>query len=621
MKTNFLLCILLFSLVGFKHSDGDNRTISGTVYSKEDQQPLAGVAVQVEGSSSNAVTDDKGKYKITVDQQAKHLIFKMIGFNTQRIPLTNVDTVNVWLEQHTTALNEIVVSGTAVRTQTAVSTAHHRMPIASMPYRPLYTEPRESYRKISENGFLDPRKEPLSTFAIDVDAASYSNVRRFINGGQLPPKDAVRIEEMINYFQYDLQGPGNHEPVAIHTELSATPWNPQHRLLRIGLKAKSVDTDKLPASNLIFLLDVSGSMMGYNRLPLVKASMKMLVDQLREKDQVSIVTYAGTASIKLEKASGNQKIKIKDAIDALEAGGATAGGAGIKMAYRLARENFIKGGNNRIILASDGDFNVGASSDDDMEDLISSERQSGVSLSVFGFGMGNLKDSKMEVMANKGHGNYAYIDNIAEARKAMVTEFGGTLFTVSKDVKMQVEFNPAKIQAYRLIGYENRLLEKEDFNNDQKLGGDMGVGHTVTALYEIVPVGVKGNYPGNVDPLKYQAEKTNPVLKGSSEIATVKFRYKNPDEEKSQLKQVAIADRPKELSKTSDDFRFASAVAELGLLIRDSDYKQAADYDKLIQRAKEAKGRDEEGYRAEFIQMAENAKILAKGNDIASREE
>ncbi|QNL52379.1 von Willebrand factor type A domain-containing protein [Olivibacter sp. SDN3] len=624
MKTNFFLWILLFSLVGFKQSDGDNRTISGTVYSKEDQQPLAGVAIHVEGNSSvHTVTDEKGHYAIMVKPKATHLIFKMMGFNTQKITLTAANTIDVWLEQHSTALNEIVTSGTSVRTQASFSPAHHRMPIApmSMPYRPLYPEHSESYQKISENGFLDPRKEPLSTFAVDVDAASYSNVRRLINGGQLPPKDAVRIEEMINYFQYELQGPGNSDPVAIHTELSVAPWNRQHHLLRIGLKAKSVDTRQLPPSHFVFLLDVSGSMVGYNRLPLVKSSMKMLVDQLREKDQISIVTYAGTASLKLEKANGNQKIKIKDAIDALEAGGATAGGAGLKMAYRLAREHFIKGGNNRIILASDGDFNVGASSDEEMEDLVSAERQSGVSLSVFGFGMGNLKDSKMEILANKGHGNYAYIDHISEARKAMITEFGATLFTVAKDVKMQVEFNPAKVQAYRLIGYENRLLEKEDFNNDQKLGGDMGVGHTVTALYEIVPVGVKGDFPGHVDPLKYQDDNVTPILKGSSELATVKFRYKKPDEEKSQLKQVVIADRPTALPKTSDDFRFTSAVAELGMLLRNSAYKQQADYNKLITRAKEAKGIDEEGYRAAFIQMAEDAKMLAKENDIAFREE
>lgn len=334
----------------------------------------------------------------------------------------------------------------------------------------------ESYAGFTENKFLNALEEALSTFAIDVDAASYSNFRRFINNGQLPPLDAVRIEEMVNYFQYDLQGPSGREPVAIHTELATAPWNPEHHLLRIGLKAKSIPTENLPASNLVFLIDVSGSMMGANRLPLAKSSVKMLVDQLRDKDHVAIVTYAGSADVALESTPGSQKTKIKDAIEALSAGGSTAGGAGLQLAYRTARQHFIKGGNNRIILASDGDFNVGASSDGDMEQLIAKERESGVSLSVLGFGMGNLKDSKMELLANKGHGNYAYIDNIPEARKAMVTEFGGTLFTVAKDVKVQVEFNATKVQAYRLLGYENRLLEEQDFNNDATLGGDMGVG-------------------------------------------------------------------------------------------------------------------------------------------------
>ena len=346
--------------------------------------------------------------------------------------------------------------------------------------------------------------------------------------------------------------------------------------------------------------------------------MKMLVDQLRANDHVAIVTYAGSAGVVLESTPGSQKTKIKDAIDALHAGGSTAGGAGLQLAYRIARQHFIKGGNNRIVLASDGDFNVGSASDSDMEQLIAKERQSGVSLSVLGFGMGNFKDSKMELLANKGHGNYAYIDNITEARKAMVTEFGGTLFTVAKDVKVQVEFNPGKVQAYRLLGYENRLLEKEDFNNDGKLGGDMGVGHTVTALYEIVPMGVKSTYPGDVDPLKYQPVKERPEVRISDEIATVKFRYKDTEGDKSRLQQVTVSGKPQELSEASADFRFASAVAELGMLLRNSDYKQQADYDRLIARAKGAKGIDDEGYRAEFIRLAESVKLLAKSNELAA---
>ncbi|MES2427053.1 MAG: von Willebrand factor type A domain-containing protein [Bacteroidota bacterium] len=477
--------------------------------------------------------------------------------------------------------------------------------------RPVAPTPgSESYDRIVENQFIDPKSIPLSTFAVDVDAASYANVRRFINNGQLPPKNAVRIEEMINYFKYNLPEPTSGEPVAIQTELATAPWNPQHQLVRIGLKAKNVKTDKLPPSNLVFLIDVSGSMFAENKLPLVKTSMKMLVDQLRPIDNVAIVVYAGEVGVKLESTPADQKEKIKDVIDQLGAGGGTAGGAGLMMAYKIAQKNFIKKGNNRIILSTDGDFNVGASSDKDMLELIEEQRKTGVSLSILGFGMGNYKDSKMELLADKGHGNYAYIDNITEATKSMVTEFGGTLFTVAKDVKLQVEFNPGKVQGYRLLGYEDRLMAKEDFNNDTKLGGDMGVGHTVTALYEIIPVGVKDNFTGSVDPLKYQ--KPNPAVKAnnSSEVMTIKFRYKQPDGDVSKMESVVVNDNP--VNKTSDDFRFAAAVAEYGMLLRDSQFKQNANFGQLITMAKSAKGKDDNGYRAEFIRLAESTGNMMK---------
>lgn len=483
--------------------------------------------------------------------------------------------------------------------------------------RPVAPTPGdESYERIVENQFINPKETPLSTFAVDVDAASYANVRRFINNGQLPPKNAVRIEEMINYFKYNLPEPTSGEPVAIQTELAAAPWNPQHQLVRIGLKAKNVKTDKLPPSNLVFLIDVSGSMFAPNKLPLVKTSMKMLVDQLRPIDNVAIVVYAGEVGVKLESTPADQKEKIKDVIDQLGAGGGTAGGAGLMMAYKVAQKSFIKKGNNRIILSTDGDFNVGASSDKDMEELIEEQRKTGVSLSILGFGMGNYKDSKMELLADKGHGNYAYIDNITEATKSMVTEFGGTLFTVAKDVKLQVEFNPGKVQAYRLLGYEDRLMAKEDFNNDTKLGGDMGVGHTVTALYEIIPVGVKDNFTGSVDPLKYQ--KPNPAVKasGSSEVMTIKFRYKQPDGDVSKMESVVVNDNP--VNKTSDDFRFAAAVAEYGMLLRDSQFKQNANFEQLVTMAKSAKGKDDNGYRAEFIRLAESTGNMMKTTAMAS---
>ena len=619
--------MLFICLTGFRSSS--NRIISGTVYSSDDKKPLLGAQVGAVGTKTSVTTDNNGHYTISVEKGVKELVFSYIGYERKKVIIGKPNTVDIYLTPSSQTLQDVVVvgygvqkkemmMGSVVQSSQAVRGRAAGITLSKGKAQNIYTnayrtEDQETYKGFAENRFNDPKSVPLSTFAVDVDAASYSNVRRYINMGQLPPKDAVRIEEMINYFNYDLSGPSNNAPVAIHTELSSAPWNSKHRLLRIGLKAKSIETAKLPPSNLIFLIDVSGSMSGANRLPLVQASLKMLVDQLRKVDHVAIVTYAGSTEVKLNSTSGDQKGKIKDAIETLNSGGSTAGGAGLKMAYQIARQNFLKGGNNRIILASDGDFNVGASSDEDMEALVSKEQESGISLSVLGFGMGNLKDRKMETIADKGHGNYAYIDNISEAKKAMVTEFGSTLFTVAKDVKVQIEFNPDRVQAYRLVGYENRLLEKEDFNNDKKIGGDMGVGHTVTALYEIIPAGIKDEFTTSVDPLKYQKTE-KPSGNGSSEMVTIKFRYKNPDSKKSQMEQVSIKDTPVSLKQTSNDFRFASAVAELGLLLRNSEYKQQSDFASLIARAKTAKGVDDNGYRAEFINLAESAKLLAKSS-------
>lgn len=638
MKAAFYLAVLCMSLLGFHNSD--TRTISGTVYDQHDRKPIEGISVGIKNTKQTVLTDRHGRYNINVSKNDKTLVFSALGFVSQEISIGETLTMDVYLSTDNVAIDEVAVTTRkkiqhdALASPTivaeyevalngrvagvAIQGQRTKLSHQYFPHREISTE---SYKGFTENKFFNPTEDPLSTFAIDVDAASYSNLRRFINQGQLPPVDAVRIEEMINYFQYDLKAPTNDDPVAIHTELSTAPWNTEHQLLRIGLKAKSIETDKLPPSNLVFLIDVSGSMHGANRLPLVKASIKMLVDQLRSNDHVAIVTYAGSAAVRLESTPGNQKTKIKEVIDQLEAGGSTAGGAGIKMAYNIVRQHFIPDGNNRIILASDGDFNVGASSDEDMQQLITKEKDSGISLSVFGFGMGNYKDSKMEILANKGHGNYAYIDNITEARKAMVTEFGGTLFTVAKDVKVQIEFNPAQVQAYRLIGYENRLLEKEDFNNDEKMGGDMGVGHTVTALYEIVPVGAKSTYAGSVDPLKYQKVTEKATVSNSTDVATVKFRYKATHGTKSLLKQATVSNKAIDQAKTSEDFRFASAVAELGMLLRNSDYKQKADFDQLITRAKTAKGTDIEGYRAAFIQLAESAKLLVNSSELSYKKQ
>jgi len=643
-----LLFILIFAgLTGFKPAT--NRHISGTVYD-DNNQALPGAQVIITGSNRGTQTDVKGHYTIDVPPGKSNLTFCFVGFESQTIKIGKSNTLNVHLKASNQLLNEVEVVGYPTQYKSNVTNAvtninaaqadkmysapvagvavsknvrHYNKSVQMMDVQmmPAPPENTESYKGINENGFKTVESEPLSTFSVDVDAASYSNVRRFINNGQLPPADAVRIEEMINYFHYSIAGPTNNEPVAIHTELSVAPWNNNHRLLRIGLKAKTIANDKLPASNLVFLIDVSGSMYEPNKLPLVQSSLKMLVNQLRPQDRVAIVVYAGAAGVVLPATSGDKKTTINNAIDNLQAGGSTAGGAGIKLAYKIAMENFMKGGNNRVMLATDGDFNVGASSDDDMEKLIEKERESGISLSVLGFGMGNYKDSKMETLADKGNGNYAYIDNITEARKTLISEFGGTLFTIAKDVKLQVEFNPGKVQAYRLLGYENRALNKEDFNNDKKDAGDMGSGHTVTAFYEIVPAGVKDDYSGSVDPLKYQKPKPVPYSSTSDEMLTIKFRYKQPTSSVSKMSHVEVYDKPVALNSTSTDFRFAAAVAEFGMLLRDSQFKQHSTYDQAIKMARAAKGDDSEGYRAEFIKLAESAKLLNPSKALAADEE
>jgi Ca-activated chloride channel family protein len=470
----------------------------------------------------------------------------------------------------------------------------------------------EDYDNIVENKFLAATKNPLSTFSIDVDEAAYSNVRRYLENGSVPPAGAVRIEEMINYFDYNYPKPVNGEPFTINTEIADCPWNTAHKLVHIGLQGKEIPVDNLPSSNMVFLVDVSGSMDEPNKLPLVQASLKMLTDQLREKDRVAIVVYAGSAGLVLPSTSGVNKTAIKEAIDNLEAGGSTAGGDGIKLAYKTAKNNFIEGGNNRVILATDGDFNVGISSDDELVRLIENERKSGVFLSVLGYGMGNYKDNKMQQLADKGNGNHSYIDNINEAKKVLVNEFGSTLFTIAKDVKVQIEFNPAKVQAYRLVGYENRMLAAEDFNDDAKDAGELGSGHTVTALYEIIPVGVKDDFIKSVDPLKYQLNEKQTGISNSTEMMTIKLRYKNPDEDISKLITRPVIDNHIELAGTSDNFRFSAAVAEFGLMLRNSEYKQQSSYQQVVSLAKSARGNDTNGYRAEFIRLVETATSLVK---------
>lgn len=646
--------ILLMS--AFRHWDGF--TIHGRV-TDEAGNGMPNVSVAVKGTPISTVTDANGSFSLKVPDEKAVLVVSAVGYTSREIAIKNDGKpVTITLAASNTKLEEVVVVGYAGAKRKTVSYSTQKVSGQKLKTRPGkkgldkdlqglapglqltgdidvsgYHSPAwrnnanfntEGYDAIVENRFLTPTDNPLSTFSIDVDAASYSNVRRFLQNGQLPPAGAVRTEELINYFKYDYPQPSGENPFSINTEIADCPWNNKHKLVMIGLQGKKIPVDNLPPGNLVFLIDVSGSMNEPNKLPLVQSSLKLLVDQLRQQDKVAMVVYAGNAGLVLPSTNGYEKAKIKDAIDRLEAGGSTAGGEGIKLAYRVARENFINDGNNRVILCTDGDFNVGITSNDELERLIEEERKSGVFLTVLGYGTGNYQDSKMQRLADKGNGNHAYIDNLTEARKVLVSEFGGTLFTIAKDVKLQIEFNPAKVQAYRLIGYENRLLNKEDFNNDQKDAGDMGSGHTVTALYEIIPVGVQSDFIEKVDRLKYQKGTAVPVS-NVNEMMTIKFRYKKPDGNKSMLMEHVVQDGKGSIESASENFRFAAAVAQFAMLLRNSEFKQAASYDKAWQLAKNALGNDAEGYRSEFLNLLRNAQSLAvkdgrKDETVTSRE-
>jgi Ca-activated chloride channel family protein len=469
----------------------------------------------------------------------------------------------------------------------------------------------EEYDKIVENPFKDAKQNPLSTFSIDVDNASYSNIRRYLTGNEMPPKGAVRIEEMINYFDYDYPNPTGEHPFNFMTEISVCPWNKANKLLHIGIQGKKLNYEDLKPSNLVFLIDVSGSMSDANKLPLLKKAFMMLVDQLDDRDKVSIVVYAGAAGVVLPSTPASQKDKIKKALNNLEAGGSTAGGEGIILAYDIAVKNLIKDGNNRVILATDGDFNVGQSSTSSMVELIEEKRKSGVYLTILGLGMGNYKDGRMEQISNAGNGNYFYIDNIKEAEKVFVKQMRANMFTIAKDVKIQIEFNPANVKAYRLIGYENRVMANEDFNNDLKDAGELGAGHTVTAIYEIIPAGSSSNV-NTTDPLKYQNTNVNDNALNSKDIMTIKFRYKPINSDKSILIEKEVKDSNLAFDKTSNNFRFTAAVAAFGMILRDSEFKGTSTYDMIIELAKASKGADTEGYRDEFIRLVEIAKLLDK---------
>ncbi len=591
------------------------RIITG--YVTDDQgNHLAGANVYVKNSKRGTTTDLSGHYSISIQPGDKVLVFSFLGMETTEVKINDKKIINVKLNPEAIELEEVIMpvmprmkaekrmTGVVSYDMAAGSYTHSSLPPA---YNPNFNT--EGYATIHENGYKDVLKQPLSTFSIDVDKASYANVRRFINMGQLPPMDAVRIEEMINYFKYDYPEPRGKHPFSVYTELAACPWNPDHQLLHVGLKGKSIDKTELPASNLVFLLDVSGSMNSPNKLPLLKNAFHMLVNELREEDRVAIVVYAGAAGLVLRSTPGSRKEDILSAIEKLSAGGSTAGGEGLLLAYKVAEENFIEGGNNRIILATDGDFNVGVSSNAEMERLVEKKRENGVFMTVLGFGMGNYKDDKMELIADKGNGNYAYIDNIQEARKVMVAEFGGTLFTIAKDVKFQLEFNPARVKAYRLIGYENRLLNDEDFNDDKKDAGEMGAGHNVTALYELIPAESEEN-TGSIDPLKYQENRQTTWTNKKAELLTIKLRYKQPDGKTSTLFEEPVQGKLLDEKSTTKNFRFSAAVAEFGLILRDSQYKENASIDQIISLAQGGRGNDSEGYRGEFIKLVKTTETL-----------
>jgi Ca-activated chloride channel family protein len=632
------------------HSVAEARRVESTVVVGRvtaSGRGVPGVSVSVAGRGTSTTSGGDGRYALTVARTGRRdrvtLLARAIGYQSWQRALDLVgDTVRVdiALGQSTTMHEEVVAAnapqarqeaaragerrradvtgatasvGVAPPPPTTMSQSSARAYDTAMPHgirRAREPWNTEAYDRIDENPFRPVSVAPLSTFSADVDRASYANVRRFLNQGTLPPKDAVRIEELVNYFPYDDAAPATRDvPLRITTELAAAPWNARHDLLRIALRARDVDLRRAPAANLVFLVDVSGSMQGPGRLPLVKQSLALLVNELREEDHVAIVVYAGAAGLALPSTPGSDKQRILAALDGLEAGGSTAGGAGIRLAYDVVRRNFVRGGNNRVILCTDGDFNVGASSDGALVDLIEQRRTEGAFLTILGFGMGNYKDSKMEKLSNAGNGNYGYIDDLLEARKMLVREMGGTLVTVAKDVKLQVEFNPARVRAYRLLGYEDRLLRDEDFANDAKDAGEIGAGHVVTALYEIVRTDAPLDVPlPETGTLRYQRAPSE-VSAPAGELLHVAMRYKEPDGERSRLVTHPVLARR---SAPSESMRFASAVAGFGMLLRNSPHSGSLSWNQVVDLARHARGEDRDGYRADFIRLAELASELSQ---------
>lgn len=642
MPVPALAWVLAASLWAFAPADVDlapshvaRATVSGRITDAATGDPLTGARVFISGQTTSVLSGDGGEYSFILpgdgwDGREVEVRAELAGY--QSVART------VRLSGATTRVDLALAPGSDRVMEEAVLRAQYAYPAPAPPGRPQAVQeavgidaarrvseaaraqvsarggiarPRpdfntESYAHIEEFGFRGVEDNPLSTFAIDVDRASYSNMRRFIDRGMSPPIDAIRIEELVNYFTYDYPSPSGAHPLSITTEVGRAPWQPEHRLLRIGIQGRDIATAELPASNLVFLIDVSGSMQPSDKLPLLKSSLRLLVAQMRPADRVAIVVYAGHAGLALPPTSGENRSEILFAIDRLEAGGSTAGGAGLRLAYEVAREHFSREGNNRVILASDGDFNVGPSSDAEMIRLIEKERESGVFLSVLGFGTGNLQDSKMEQLANHGNGSYAYIDSEREAAKVLVSEFAGTLFTIAGDVKLQVEFNPREVRAYRLIGYENRALRAEDFADDRKDAGELGAGHTVTALYEIVPAGIDGPDVADTPPLRYRGRADVTGRAASGELGFVQLRYRRPDDSKSVLLQQVFLDRG---GSGSGDMRFAASVAAFGMLLRESEHVGDFSLGDVLELARGSLGDDEEGYRREFVRLVRETRV------------
>jgi len=637
------LIISIFAIILFAIQVQAQIIVTGKVTDEQGAE-IPGVSVLEKGTTNGTMALVDGTFTISVSDSMSVLIFSYIGFDTKEENLKGRTNVKVILKPSSECLEEVVVTACGINKSTKflgyeVSSLKGKVAGVSSGRKRLFkrknkkgnvgsssnikirgansihsndvSKNTEEYSPISENGYKYTKETPLSTLSIDVDNASYSNVRRFLNSGQLPPKDAVRIEEMINYFSYDYPEPEGNNPFSFNTEYSDCPWNKEHKLLHVGLQGKRLDYNDLKPSNFVFLLDVSGSMGGANKLPLLKKSLIKLVNNLGRKDKVAIVVYAGAAGLVLPSTSATQKDKIINALNSLSSGGSTAGGAGIKLAYKIAKKSFIQDGNNRVILATDGDFNVGTSSTGDLVKLIEQKRKDDIYLTILGYGMGNYKDGRMEEISNAGNGNYFYIDNEKEADKVFGKEMRANMFTIAKDVKIQIEFNPLNVKAYRLIGYENRILNKEDFNDDTKDAGELGPGHTVTALYEIVPVNAQTKI-NKTDKLKYQQTTFNGISKFKDELMTLKFRFKPPKEDKSILIEHVVMNDVESFKKTSDNFRFSASVAGFAMLLRDSKFKGDENYKMIEELASNSKGKDENSYRKEFV------KLIKKAEDISN---